>query len=481
MALISSTTSTLAQEVSVPDPNFNAVIREALGKPNGPLTQADMLSLTNLGAIFRNITNVQGLEAAQNLVSLDLQDNRITGFDFPTNLTKLTVLDLSENRFPQLTLPGLTNLSRLRLENGRLTNLSLSAGLTKLTSLRVGFNQLSSLILPADMTNLTELSTYQNQLTNLTLPPKLTSLTTLNLDGNRLNSLILPAGTTRLESLIASANQITSFTVPAGMTNLSALLLQFNQLTNLTLPADLNHLTQINLNGNKLTSLTLPPGLTSLAFLSLTDNQLTNLTLPPEVQRLIGLFWGGNPFTTFVLSEPLAVTGMASVVDSFRTQGVSVFTYPPEAQLVQPQILVGSFKFAITGPPGVYTVLDSTDLATWSAVGVASNPLGSVIFHDVTSSASPQKFYRALRQDPPANMVFIPPNTFTMGSPTNEQDRSINEGPQTTVTLTCGFWIGKFEVTQGEYLSVMGTNPSHFPGDPSHPVTSVSWPARHRY
>ena len=37
---------------------------------------------------------------------------------------------------------------------------------------------------------------------------------------------------------------------------------------------------------------------------------------------------------------------------------------------------------------------------------------------------SPQKFYRALLQVPPANMVFIPPNTFTMGSPTNELDRS---------------------------------------------------------
>src|SRR5262245_15136796 len=163
--------ATLAQEVSIPDPNFNAVIREALQKPNGPLTQADMLRLTNLSAIFRNITNVQGLEAAQNLVSLDLQDNRITNFSFPTNLTRLTVLDLSENRFPALALPGLTNLTTLRLENGRLTNLSLSTGLTKLTSLRVGFNQLTSLVLPADMTNLTELSAYQNQLTNLTLPP----------------------------------------------------------------------------------------------------------------------------------------------------------------------------------------------------------------------------------------------------------------------------------------------------------------------
>src|SRR6185503_17619759 len=87
----------------------------------------------------------------------------------------------------------------------------------------------------------------------------------------------------------------------------------------------------------------------------------------------------------------------------------------------------------------------------------------------------PQKFYRALSQGPPTNMVFIPPNTFAMGSPTNEQDRNIFEGPQTTVTLTRGFWIGKHEVTQGEYLDVTGTNPSNFPGDLSRSISSVSW------
>jgi formylglycine-generating enzyme required for sulfatase activity len=72
-------------------------------------------------------------------------------------------------------------------------------------------------------------------------------------------------------------------------------------------------------------------------------------------------------------------------------------------------------------------------------------------------------------------MVFVPPNTFTMGSPTNDLDHASDEVPQTIVTLTRGFWMGKFEVTQGEYLSIMNTNPSFFPGDLSRPVSSVTW------
>ena len=59
-----------------------------------------------------------------------------------------------------------------------------------------------------------------------------------------------------------------------------------------------------------------------------------------------------------------------------------MFTYPLEVQLVRPLMLIGAFKLGITGPPGVYTVLSSTNLTVWSAVGVATNPLGSVNFHD---------------------------------------------------------------------------------------------------
>ena len=160
---------------------------------------------------------------------------------------------------------------------------------------------------------------------------------------------------------------------------------------------------------------------------------------------------------------------MKTIVHLFPTRPLSVqLTLPRE----QP---IGAFRFGITGPPGIYTVFSSSNLTDWNALNFASNPLGSVLFTDLEAHLSPRKFYRTLRVTPPPNMVFIAPNTFTMGSPTNDPDRNINEGPQTTVILTRGFWIGKHEVTQEEYLAVMNTNPSVFPGDLSRPVSSVSW------
>lgn len=65
---------------------------------------------------------------------------------------------------------------------------------------------------------------------------------------------------------------------------------------------------------------------------------------------------------------------------------------------------------------------------------------------------------------PPAtNLVWVPSGSFVMNPP---------NGPK--VWLTQGFWMSKFEVTQGEYQAVMGSNPSSFRGS-TLPVETVSW------
>jgi formylglycine-generating enzyme required for sulfatase activity len=72
-------------------------------------------------------------------------------------------------------------------------------------------------------------------------------------------------------------------------------------------------------------------------------------------------------------------------------------------------------------------------------------------------------------------MVWIPAGEFTMGSPIDEAGRDVDEGPQTRVAIPKGFWMGKCEVTQGEFQKVMETNPSNARGDTNCPVEKVSW------
>ncbi len=73
--------------------------------------------------------------------------------------------------------------------------------------------------------------------------------------------------------------------------------------------------------------------------------------------------------------------------------------------------------------------------------------------------------------------VYIQPGTFIMGSPKNEQGRSVIE-KQHQVTLTRGFYLQTTEVTQAQWRAVIGraSNPSHFRdcGDDC-PVERVTW------
>jgi len=73
-------------------------------------------------------------------------------------------------------------------------------------------------------------------------------------------------------------------------------------------------------------------------------------------------------------------------------------------------------------------------------------------------------------------MVRVPGGSFQMGNPDTSDERPVH-----TVTLT-GFYMGKYPVTQAQYQSVMGSNPSYFSSDPAsgevqenRPVECVSW------
>lgn len=93
-----------------------------------------------------------------------------------------------------------------------------------------------------------------------------------------------------------------------------------------------------------------------------------------------------------------------------------------------------------------------------------------------------KKEARDKKKDPPKEFtnkigmkfVWIKPGTFLMGTPKDEvADRQFDE-TQHKVTLTKGFYMGVYPVTQEEWEKVMGNNPSHFKDEKKLPVEMVS-------
>jgi len=97
---------------------------------------------------------------------------------------------------------------------------------------------------------------------------------------------------------------------------------------------------------------------------------------------------------------------------------------------------------------------------------------GMVVNRFVKGSENSNKVTGSIEKYGNTEMVYIEGGNFMMGSPEAEQYRGDDE-KQHRIKVS-SFWIGKYEVTQREYLTLMGTNPSNSKGDYL-PVERVNW------
>jgi formylglycine-generating enzyme required for sulfatase activity len=69
----------------------------------------------------------------------------------------------------------------------------------------------------------------------------------------------------------------------------------------------------------------------------------------------------------------------------------------------------------------------------------------------------------------PMALAFVPPGAFLMGGTVEDDEKPVHR-----VTLTRGYFLGVYPVTQAQWAAVMGTDPSHFKGS-NRPVEQLSW------
>ena len=118
----------------------------------------------------------------------------------------------------------------------------------------------------------------------------------------------------------------------------------------------------------------------------------------------------------------------------------------------------------VQGEPGEEITLEVSDSvdgpwAEWKTVAIQE---GDNVLVDL-DAAQNARFYRIAPEDvseTPESVVIpdlelellpIPAGTFTMGSPTGQSGRDLDEGPQTEVTISEPFWLGETEVTISQF------------------------------
>lgn len=94
---------------------------------------------------------------------------------------------------------------------------------------------------------------------------------------------------------------------------------------------------------------------------------------------------------------------------------------------------------------------------------------GALLFSP-TAFAAEQTYTNSIGME----FILIPAGSFNMGADINSRGAADDESPVHRVSISKPFYLGKFEVTQAQWMAIMGSNPSHFKGQ-NNPVEKVSW------
>ncbi|MFN9125143.1 MAG: SUMF1/EgtB/PvdO family nonheme iron enzyme, partial [bacterium] len=165
-----------------------------------------------------------------------------------------------------------------------------------------------------------------------------------------------------------------------------------------------------------------------------------------------------SPTTVLAVTPPGAVGTAKDIVVS-TAAGASV--------------LPASFTHLETTVPGVTVLEAAPDPAVVTSASRRASILDSGLPWRVRDNATQ------------IEMLLVPSGSFTMGcSPSNLTGCAVDENPTRTVTLTDAFYLGRYEVTQAQWVARMGSNPSQFQSAsaqvpaaqvPNRPVSRVTW------
>ncbi|MBX3728221.1 MAG: SUMF1/EgtB/PvdO family nonheme iron enzyme [Candidatus Sumerlaeia bacterium] len=245
---------------------------------------------------------------------------------------------------------------------------------------------------------------------------------------------------------------------------------------------------------------------------SLPGGNQTNPSGPSEgSQRVIR---GGAHFSTPDRCRSAARGGLIPTSE-FSSAGIRLVTSFPRMEPCEFEIEPSARTIPATGATDLTIAVTAQDECYWKAtsevpwIGIRDAfwraGQGSVVFsvasnfsssprsgtitvgdqtHTVTQEPSPPgelaEVTILLEGGVPLSLVRVPAGSFVMGSPSSERGRSSNESPQTSVTLSRAFYLGKYPVTQSQWLAVSKGWPRTAPSEqngagPDHPAYNVAW------
>ena len=322
--------------MDIPDASLRTLIARTLGKDaSQPIYRHEMAALTALNAHqtmrdeqgelidFGGFRNLEGLQYAVNLTSLDLDVSSWTGESMNygaiediaplAGLGQLTGLNLSWGAIRDISpLANLKDLEWLWLVNNEITDLSPLSGLTNLKQLGLGSNdwlrdlsplanlQLTNLSIPYnDIEDISPLATittlrllnvsFNNGVSDISALASLVHLRHLGIGGLGITDLSLLDSIHDLQTLYAWGNDIVDISALSRHRNLETAWLGRNNITDISPLGGLARLDTLYMSYNKIVDIAPLENVVNVQTLHLENNDIADISSLAKLRRLRSL------------------------------------------------------------------------------------------------------------------------------------------------------------------------------------------------
>ncbi|MDE0005969.1 MAG: M12 family metallo-peptidase, partial [Rhodospirillaceae bacterium] len=303
------------------DSALRAAVERELGKaPGAPITAEDLAVLSGLTATYGDVGDLTGLELAENLKQLFLEENRIADLAPLSGLEQLGTLNLNRNRIGDLSpLRNLSGLLALAVAGNPISDLSPLTELPRLEVLSVGGGDhgITDLSPLAELTTLKELRAKGLGITDLNFLTGMAELWVLDIGDNPVADLSPLSGMTKLRNVDLRNTAVGDLSplsdrrlglLDVGGTSVTledvARLRHSRQLVALGIPdlglrdisvlAEFHDLQTLVVSHNSVSDLSPLSGLTNLGLLHIRGNDVSNLGPLRDLPQLHNLDLADN-------------------------------------------------------------------------------------------------------------------------------------------------------------------------------------------
>jgi len=270
-----------ANSITFGDPNLEAAVREAIRKPTGDITNADVMHLISLDASDRGIYSLDGIQHLVNLRHLYVGHNSISDLSPLAGLEDLEFLYAYFNQFADLSpLAELHQLRRFYFHECNVSDLTPISGLTNLEILAGRDNQISDISPISGLENLGLLWLDDNPISDISVISGLTKLEHLSLDRIPVSreAFNVISGLTDMRFLSLCGNELTDISFLSGLTKMNLLYIYDNQISDISVLAGMTCLQDLLIHSNEISDITPLSGLTKLEELNVSSNYITDIS-----------------------------------------------------------------------------------------------------------------------------------------------------------------------------------------------------------